>query len=177
MTQRPKLVTPARVRRHVTTTLSDTSLEQLINDANNAVVSHCGPHHIDGLIEETVRGDASKVFPSRAIQTVESVTEVVRGLHTALSDDDYAVWHGGRMLERMADGAHPRARWGDQVLLTYTPVDDDPQRRMAIIRLVQLGIQYEGIRSETVGPYSSQYLDYTRERDAILKQLCAVAPI
>ena len=61
--------------------------------------------------------------------------------------------------------------------LTYTPVDTDPQRRMAIIRLVQLGLPYSGLQSESVGPYSAQNLDYGKEREAILKQLCPGTPI
>ena len=61
--------------------------------------------------------------------------------------------------------------------LTYTPVDTDPQRRMAIIRLVQLGLAYSGLRSESVGPYSAQSLDYAKEREAILKQLLPGVPI
>ena len=81
------------------------------------------------------------------------------------------------MLERLSNGSHPRADWGERVELTYTPVDTDPQRRMAIIRLVQLGLQYSGLQSESVGPYSAQSLDYSKEREAILKQLSTGVPI
>ena len=94
-----------------------------------------------------------------------------------LSPDDYRTWYGGRMLERLSNGSHPRADWGERVELTYTPVDTDHQRRMAIIRLVQLGLPYSGLHSESVGQYSAQNLDYGKEREAILKQLSTGVPI
>ena len=174
---RTRLITPEGLRRHIETDLPDEAVNELIDDADAAVVRWCGPHGIDGAVEEMVRGGAAKVFPSRAVETMEKVTETVGAILTELSADDYRIWHGGRTLERLPSGAHPRPRWADQVQLTYKPVDDDPQRRLAIIRLVQLGLQYEGVKSESVGPFATQYLDYTRERDAILKQLCPVTPI
>ena len=172
-----KLMNAEKLRHHVETDLSDDALEELIQDADAAIVGMCGPHAINGAVEETVRGGDGKLFPARPIQTIEQLTEVTGTISTSLSSDDYRAWHGGRMLERLQGGAHPRIRWGDQVHLTYQPVDDDHQRKMAIVRLVQLGIQYSGVQSERLGPYSSEYLDYTRERDAILKQLCPVTAI
>ena len=105
------------------------------------------------------------------------MTETDGNVSVVLSDDDYRSWYGGRMLQRLADGSHPRSCWGERVELEVTPVDDDAQRRMAIIRLVQLGLPYSGLQSESVGPYSAQNLDYAKEREAILRQLSTGVPI
>ncbi len=172
-----RLVNAAMLRENVETNLADSALEQLIDDADAAVVGYCGPHNQDGPFEEILPGGSSRLFPSRAVESVDKVTETVGTVSTDLSPDDYRSWYGGRMLERLSNGPHALPYWGGRVLLRYTPVSTDAQRRMAIIRLVQLGIQYSGVQSERVGPYSSQSLDYTRERDAILKQLCAGTPI
>ena len=171
------LMNPEQLRRHVETNLSDEALEELIRDADAAIVGMCGPHAINGTVEETVCGGSAKLFPAQPIRTIEQLTEVTGSVSISLSSGDYRSWHGGRMLERLQGGAHPRIRWGDRVHLTYQPVDDDHQRKMAIVRLVQLGIQYSGVQSERLGPFSTQYLDYTRERDAILKQLCPTAVV
>ena len=174
---RERLVGTAMLRENVETNLSDSALERLIDDADAEVVRYCGPHNQDGPVEEIFPGGSIRLFPNRAVESVEKVTETVGAISMDLSPDDYRSWYGGRMLERLASGAHPRPYWGERVLLRYTPVSTDDQRRMGIIRLVQLGIQYSGVQSERVGPYSVQSLDYTRERDAILKQLCTGIPI
>ena len=172
-----RLVSTTMLQENVQTTLSDSALEHLIDDADEAVVRYCGPHNQDAPVDEILTGGSIRLFPNRAVESIEKTTETVGAISTDLSPDDYRSWYGGRMLERLSVGPHPRPYWGDRVLLRYTPVSTDDQRRMAIIRLVQLGIQYTGIQSERVGPYSAQSLDYTRERDAILKQLCTGIPI
>ena len=173
-----RLVAVEQVREHLGTNSTDTDeLQRLIDDADAEVVSRCGPHKIDGSLTDVLRGGSVRLFPSQAVEGITSVTETAWDTVTVLSPDDYRTWYGGRMLERLANGSHPRADWGERVELTYTPVDTDPQRRMAIIRLVQLGLPYSGLQSESVGPYSVQNLNYTRERDAILKQLCTGIPI
>ena len=126
------------------------------------MVSRYGPHRIDGPVTDVLRGGSVRLFPSQAMEGITSVTETAWDTATVLSPDDYRTWYGGRMLERLSNGSHPRADWGERVELTYTPVDTDHQRRMAIIRLVQLGLPYSGLRSESVGPYSAVRVLTTR---------------
>ncbi len=175
---RPRLVTADQVREHLGTNSTDIDeLTRLIEDADAEVVRRCGPHKIDGSLTDVLRGGSVRLFPSQAVEGITSVTETAWDTVTVLSPDDYRTWYGGRMLERLSNGSHPRADWGERVELTYTPVDTDHQRRMAIIRLVQLGLAYSGLQSESVGPYSAQNLDYGKEREAILKQLSTGVPI
>ena len=176
---RPRLVTTDQVRDHLgsNSPITDELLTRLIEEADAEVVSRYGPHSIDGPLTDVLRGGSVRLFPRQAIEGITSVIETVWDTVTRLSPDDYRTWYGGRMLERLSNGSHPRADWGERVELTYTPVDTDPQRRMAIIRLVQLGLQYSGLKSESVGPYGAQSLDYAKEREAILKQLSTGVPI
>ena len=172
------LLTKEEVQQHLGSNVAaDEYLQRLIDDADQAVVSRCGPHSIDGPVTEVHPGGSFRLFPYRAVKEIAKVTETDGNVSVVLSDDDYRSWYGGRMLQRLADGSHPRSCWGERVELEYTPVDTDPQRRMAIIRLVQLGLQYSGLQSESVGPYSAQSLDYAKEREAILRQLGTGVPI
>ena len=172
------LLTKEEVQQHLGSNVAaDEYLQRLIDDADQAVVRRCGPHKIDGSLTDVLRGGSVRLFPSQAVEGITSVTETVWDTATVLSPDDYRTWYGGRMLERLSNGSHPRTFWGERVELEYTPVDTDPQRKMAIIRLVQLGIQYSGLQSERVGPYSAQNLDYAKEREAILKQISTGVPI
>ena len=135
---RPRLVTADQVREHIGSNSTDTDelLTRLIEEADRAVVSRYGPHSIDGPVTDVLRGGSVRLFPSQAMEGITSVTETAWDTATVLSPDDYRLWHGGRMLERLSNGSHPRADWGERVELIYTPVDTDHQRRMAIIRLV-----------------------------------------
>ena len=173
-----RLITVEQVREHLGSDLpTSDELQRLIDEADAEVVRRCGPHKIDGPLTDVLRGGSVRLFPSQAVEGITSVTETAWDAVTVLSPDDYRTWYGGRMLQRLSNGSHPRADWGERVELTYTPVDTDPQRRMAIIRLVQVGFPYSGLKSESVGPYSAQNLDYGKEREAILKQLSTGVPI
>ena len=176
---RQRLVTADQVREHIGSNSADTDevLDRLIDEADAEVVSRYGPHSIDGPVTEVHGGGTFRLFPHRVVKEIAKVTETDGNVSVVLSDDDYRSWHGGRMLQRLADGSHPRSCWGERVELEFTPVDDDAQRRMAIIRLVQLGLPYSGLQSGSVGPYSAQNLDYAKEREAILKQLSTGVPI
>ena len=176
---RPRLVTADQVREHIgfNSPVTNELLTRLIEEADAEVVRRCGPHSIDGPLTDVLRGRSFRLFPHRAVKEIAKVTETDGNVSVVLSDDDYRSWYGGRMLQRLADGSHPRSCWGERVELEFTPVNTDPQRRMAIIRLVQLGLPYSGLQSESVGPYSAQNLDYGKEREAILKQLSTGVPI
>ena len=173
-----KLVTKEQIKEHLKSNLpAGDDIQRLIDDADAEVVRRYGPHVINGPVTELLSGGSFRLFPERPVAEVIEATEMIGGLSKVLAPDDYQLWYGGRMVERLSSGTNPQALWGDSVELSFTPVDDDAQRRMAIIRLVQLGLQYSGLQSESVGPYSAQNLDYPKERDAILKQLSTGVPI
>ena len=71
------LVGTAMLRENVETNLSDSALERLIDDADATVVRYCGPHNQDGSVEEIFPGGSIRLFPNRAVESVEKVTETV----------------------------------------------------------------------------------------------------
>ena len=115
---RPRLVTADQVREHIGSNSTDTDelLTRLIDDADQAVVSRYGPHSIDGPVTEVHPGGSVRLFPRRSRDSQGDV-ETDGERNPPCSPDDYRTWYGGRMLERLSNGAHPRADWGERVEL------------------------------------------------------------
>ncbi len=164
------LLTVAELRQHLETDLSDQALQRLLDDADESVVRLYGPHP-PGPVEEHHVGGVMYVFLRQRAANIISVFETVRGVTTVLASNDYRVLGGGRYLERLTSGDHPRVFWGDFVTVTFEPWDDRAQRRRVIIDLVRLALEYNALESVDVGDYSSRSLDYQRERRRLLMDL------
>lgn len=168
-----------RVKKRTETDLDDTELQLLIDEANQAVIAKVGPHADPGApITVRVDGRSNRIVLDRAIDTSETVTvteyETYGGWGTTeydLTSDDYLIWPGGTILERLATGPNSRSRWFDQVEVTYVPANDGDQREEVIIKLVMLAIQYEPVSAKRVGDVSENNLDYSAEREALLSSL------
>lgn len=164
------LVTAAQAREHIETDLPDAALQRLIDDAESEIVRRFGPHAPGPVVEEHAGGDPL-LFLRRPALSVQSVAEEVAYVVTALDASDYRLRFGGRAIERLPTGPHPRRFWGDLVTVTYAPVDDTPQRVRVLLDLVQLAVAYGAVDSVSVGDYSEQALDYQRERERLLAGL------
>jgi hypothetical protein len=178
-----------RCRERVETDLSDAELQRLIDDANSEIILRFGPHADAARpISITIRGQARYLDLARPLDTLQ-VVAIIESTQwwesdwewwtfggedsVTLGPTDYRVLNAGRTLERLASGVHPRVGWGRTVQITYTPVSDGNQRQEAIIKLVQLAVQYDGTSNLKVGDYSQANLSYQGERDRILQGLAA----
>lgn len=161
-------LTLAEVRQHVNTALDDPAVQRLIDDAYGEIERRYG---VLTEITKLVRGGGTRLFPTRPIDEGQTITvkETVADVVTTLAADDFRVWHGGRMIERLDDGTNPRTTWGHPVEITYTPIGDARDR--VAVDLVKLAIQYEGVKSESIDAYSSSNLDYDAERERLLASL------
>ena len=74
-------------------------------------------------------------------------------------------------MRREDDGTNERTTWGDRLKITSVPVDDLAARRRVQADLVQLAIQFKGLKGERAGNYQSQFVDYEQEREMILSRL------
>lgn len=176
-----------RCRERIETDLSDAELLRIIDEANSEIILRFGPHADPSRpINITVRGQARYLDLARPIDITQTVlvVEAAQWWETeyewwtfggedsvTLGSTDYRVLNGGRTLERLASGANPRVWWGRTVLITYTPVTDGNQRQEAIIKLVQLAVQFDGTSNLRVGDYSQANLSYQGQRDQILQGL------
>lgn len=168
-----------RVKERVETDLTDAELASIIAEAQAEIRQRWGPDadSASPITVTTPGGDHAlnlyrPLDAEEAIVVAETVSGGVSGeTTTTLAADDYRVWYGGRALERLAGGTNSRSRWGDRVAVTYTPVDDTPQREEVVIKLVQLAVEYEGLDRRSVGDTTADHLDYPAEREKLIASL------
>lgn len=166
------LLTVEQFREHVTTGLSDAALQRLLDDARDAIIAWAG----DGTSVTEILGTAGpKLILSRPAQSVVSITERRGTTDTTLATDDWQLYPGGYVLERMTGGTNSSSYWRGRVTVTYVPVDDVATRKMVQLDLVKLAIASEpALASRTIGAFSESFradADPEAQRSAILSRL------
>lgn len=172
------LVSPTVLKTHVTTTLTDDALQQIIDGIEADIIDRFGASTaITEEFEDDTPGDL--LFPKRKVASVSSVVEkwpdtFIGGMSTTILDStDYEIGPGGTHLRRLDTGTHPLTSWGSLVTVSYLAVSETAKRIMAIINLCKLDLAYNGLVSETVGggEYRMELGDYTKQREAIMASL------
>lgn len=158
------------LRAHVGQGPSDDVLAGLLDAALEAIDDRYGPADAGG--REYLRPFGEWVKLGRRASTVEAVLEG----GSALGEEDYELWPGGRFLRRLS-GAQSTA-WAGMVDVTYTPLPEDAGRDRIVIALCDLDLNRSpGLAGITVGPWSEQYTQsdegYQAQREAILGSLRA----
>ena len=162
------LLTTTEFHDHFETDLKAVPLQALLDDAEATIDDQFG---VLATQTDSVEGLTRSVFASRKISTITTVTEIIADVSTALSANDYRKI-GNRELRRLADGTNPRTLWGDEVVIVTAPVSDVDQRTRVQVDLVKLAIQYQAVRSQSLGAgLSFDFPDYEKERQAILSRL------
>jgi hypothetical protein len=175
------LITADEIHAHVETDRSPDAIALLVADAEAAIIARYGPHAPTPIVLERVLdafGVASPttIYLDRPAASVSSVSEFAGDpaseSETVLEAADFRLLYGGRAVQRLGTGPHPRAWWAGRVVLTYVPVDDTAQRKRICIDLVKLALRYNAIRAQTAGDASETALEsYTNERRDLLDEL------
>ncbi|ADZ70114.1 hypothetical protein [Polymorphum gilvum] len=174
-----------RVKERTGTDLSDDELTTMIGAITAELDARLGPvGEITVELGEPGEPDAAwqrTLRLARPLDTGQAVTVVERdpgdtGTAVTLSADDYRVLHGGRTLQRLSNGSHPRATWAPLVTITYTPAGNAgavAAREEATIKLMALDLSYRGgLKSERAGDYQFTLGgDPAAEREAIIAAL------
>jgi hypothetical protein len=174
------MITPTELREHISTSLTDSALQQIIDAEEEDIISRYGSHTSQvEEIEDDVPG--SLIFPKRPVSSITSIVEIwpdsfIGGsTATTLAADDYEIVPGGREIRRLSTGTHPLAYWGNRVTITYVPVVDTAKRIRALIDLCKLTISATpGLKSESVGGGEYSYTaatDIGVEREKIYARL------
>lgn len=170
------LLSVAGLREHVTSSLSDGALQDLLNANSLAIAQRAGPL---GSIALTLTPSRDRyVFLDRPVQTITSITEYFSdpiGIGGVVLDaTDYRLLSGGTLLERWGYGTHPADWWSDRVELVYVPVDDTAERVRVLVKLCELDLNRQpGLSALSIGDYSEQSRNeaYNDEREAVLASL------
>ncbi len=164
-----EILNNAQLGEHIEHDLSDNALQQL-NDAETAeILRRFGSVT---TATELLPGGTRRLILAQKAASFTTVTETVGYTSTALAADDYRLWYGA-MLERLDDGTNPRSCWGNRVSVVYVPEDRLAQRRLVLINLVKLALEYKGLKTEDVGAgdYRMTALEYNAERENLLRSL------
>lgn len=168
------LLTAAQIRQHLETDLGDTALDRIIDAADAEIVARYGAHTGNVTEHHTPSTTDRYVFVSRTIDTVATITETFPGplgeTTEVLAPADFAV-EGRRQLRRVLGGPSGRVGWAPIVEVEYLPVSDTGERTRVLIDLVKLTLAYEAVSASKVGDVSTNHVDYSRERERILRIL------
>lgn len=168
------ILTVDQLREHITTDLGDDALQRLLDAAEEAIIARAGA---SGSREELAGGGGRFISLALPADSITSVVESDGYTITTLAADDYRLYTGGLLLERLSSGTNPRSTWNREVTTTYVPVDNDATRMLVQIELCELAISYRpGLAEETIGEWTERFLqnsawNASAERDAILAKL------
>lgn len=165
-------LTIARLREFVSSSVSDSSLQLMLDAAYQDIDECIGPA---GEVSEFFSVNGDLILLSRRAESITAVSENVSHTSTALSADDYTLRPSGRTLVRSYSGTNPRYRWCGRVDVAYRPFDDIATRARVAIELVKLGIAFSpSLASQTIGTWSETYTTgkpYADQRAEILATL------
>jgi uncharacterized repeat protein (TIGR02543 family) len=173
------LITPTGLRAHVSTSLTDAALQEIIDAEEAAIIERCGSNAAE-VEEFEDEYPGALIFPKCPVASVTSIIEkwvdsFIGGISsTTLDATDYEIVSGGKQIRRLSTGTHPLSCWGNRVVLTYTPTSDTSRRVKALIDLCALSLSAKpGYKSESVGggEYSYTAADIEAEREKILARL------
>jgi hypothetical protein len=170
-----------RLLLRVQTDVSPEELQRMIDEALVAVEDFWGPPaDSSNPITVTLPGGGRILDIGRPIDTAYSVAIQERypygywftgDVPVTLTSTDYRILNKGRTIERLPTGTNGAQRWGQEVAVSYVPVNDVDQRQEVAIKLVQLSLSYQAVNSKSIGDVNESYLDYQGERDKLLASL------
>jgi len=163
-------VTPAELREHIETDLSDGALQLLIDAEQEAIDKRAGP--------AASESDLMQAFGARELRLTRDASSI-DGVKTRYSADDDQVTLSAndyrledkRTLVRLSTGDNPETRWIGKIEVAYTPETDAALRERVLIDLVKVAIEFKGIGFENVGSTSRSFGDHEAMRQRILRQL------
>jgi hypothetical protein len=168
------ILTVDELRTFVTTDLGDEALQTLLDATEAEIVALAGA---SGARTEITDGGSRFISLARPASAITSIKELVGSVETTLATDDYLLYPGGMLIERLDYGTNPYPRWHGQVTTVYTALDDEALRKAVQLALCQLDLNYKpGLAEETIGEWTERYSNNSAwniesERQSILARL------
>lgn len=165
------LLSPADLRVHIETDLSDAALQLILDSEDGEIVRRYGDP--DTATEYSYAGGPTITLRRSAISVDTIVEQYIDFTEKTLDPADYRLEPNGRVIHRLQTGPNPLLTWPNYVLVTYVPLDTSDRRKLVLIQLCQLAIRYSGIREEWVGrDYRIvHHPDHIKERNQLLRSL------
>lgn len=157
------LLTVDQIREHVETGLSDDALTRTMNAEEAYIIQMAGPN--DGSLTVTVDGGSWTAWLPKPASSITSIHEYYTNSANMTEVTQYNVINGGRGIRKFTTA------WERYVEVEYTPVSDDMLRMQALIELVQLAVQDEGLASSIDDTYQTVSYDRAMQRRKIIEPL------
>lgn len=150
-------ITVPELRSHlIGSPLSDSALQDIIDEISETIDSRFGPVGVDVLEQfRPGRGDGPLILRRRPA-TITTITEWLDSVGSStrtLDPADFLV--RGYLVQRRQSGPNPATGWawyGADVL--YRPEDDSRRRMMAIVDVAKIEVGHSAFQSERIGDYS-----------------------
>lgn len=155
--------------------IEDEGLQLLLDASEQAITARYG--EIGSPVTELVDGGYTYFFLRRRASSIDTVVETISGTDTTLAEDDFRIRGDGVSVRRLPAGTNDRLYWGDTISVTYTPADDEADRKRVQMELMKLDLSYEpGMTAEQIGSWLEQRANNSTwnamlEREAILDSL------
>ena len=162
------MTTLTRVQERIETDLTGAELQSMIDEITAEIEGRFG---VVGSIIVFLDGDRKYLSLTRPYSSTITIVEILGTDETTLSADDFRILDGGRTLERLGDGTNGRLLWERLVKVTYTPASKAEEREEVVIQVVQLGVEFRGLKTEKSGDYSVTFADYKAARDTLIGSL------
>lgn len=158
--------------RGVETDLTDGALDAIIADEDNFITTYFGPYYASDLqVVEKQRIEASAYFfTERDLEELFTVEESGDNFLTVtVLDPTKDFWISG-YSEIQRRGGRFFQSW---VRVTYRPIDDTNDRRLALVELCRINVTRRAVKQEAV---LREYLfqapdDWEDERDKVISRL------
>ena len=161
------LLNLVQVRENIETGLGDDALQRIMDAVEEDIDQRHGA--VDSQVDDLEAG-LEKLWTTRPILTITTVTETVGTTDTDLSANDFVKRHETQ-LDRLNTGDNSRERWGIRVKITYVPVDTTKRRITTFLKMILMDIVYSGLDSSREGDFNSKSLNYASEREKLLSSL------
>ena len=141
--------------------ISDVALQVFIDEAAADLVREIGAEGDDERTEVSEGWYTASIYVSRKIKVIDSIRErPFHGVYADVEASDYDF--RGRRIRRIT------GPWEEQVSVTYTPVDEIPQRNAIVSRLVALAAAFSPYSSTNAGGVSKSTREYVEQKELVL---------
>lgn len=156
------LLDVSEARALLRTSKSDDELEEIIAREESEMIRRFGAHWATGItVQETHKGKGYNLFLRRPTTAITSITED----DVAVASADYRLWGGEGRVERIS------GYWAGVCVVTFTPANDNPGRKRALIQLVRLELERTAMKTESIGgEYSYTAPDWDKERSRVYRR-------
>lgn len=157
------LLDVAEARTLIRSSKTDDELEEIIAREEAELIRRFGAHWATGVtVQETLEGSGVCLYLRRPVSAITSITED----GTTIASTDYRLWGGEGRVEKLY-GAY----WSGVCVVTFTPANDNPGRKRALIQLLRLELERTAMKTESIGgEYSYTAPDWDKERSRVYRR-------